>query len=222
MTHICVSNLTTIGSVNGLSPGRRRAITWTNTGILLIRHLGTNFSEILIEILTFSFKENALESVVCEMAAILSWPQCVNNISALAQIMTWCWSSDKPLPELMLICVTQPQWVNYDELLQGLFCVCAQPIRNGVTLQCYLLLAGCIHVMIPASDIWRSSLLDSLAPQRCEWNFRFNSQTQSSDGCLKCFLWNWLRWMSLNLSDDKSILFQLMTCCCPATSHYLS
>ena len=138
------------------------------------------------------------------------------------QPWTWCWSSDKPLPELMLVCVTQPQWVNYDELLQGLFCVCAQPIRNGVTLQCYLLLAGCIHVMIPASDIWRSSLLDSLAPQRCEWNFRFNSQTQSSDGCLKCFLWNWLRWMSLNLSDDKSILFQLMTCCCPATSHYLS
>ena len=34
VTHICVSNLTTIGSVNGLSPGRRQAITSTDAGIL--------------------------------------------------------------------------------------------------------------------------------------------------------------------------------------------
>ena len=46
VTHICVGNLTTIGSDIGLSPGRRQAIIWTNTGILLIGPLGTNFSEI--------------------------------------------------------------------------------------------------------------------------------------------------------------------------------
>ena len=51
--HICISKLTIIDSDNGLSPGRRQAIIWTNAGILLIRHLGTNFSEILIEIHTF-------------------------------------------------------------------------------------------------------------------------------------------------------------------------
>ena len=52
--HICVSNLTIIGSDNGLSPGRRQAITWTHDGIfLLIRSLATNFSEILIEIHIF-------------------------------------------------------------------------------------------------------------------------------------------------------------------------
>ena len=56
-THICVSKLTIIGSDNGLSPDRRQAIIWTNDGILLIRPLGTNFSEISIEILTFSFKK---------------------------------------------------------------------------------------------------------------------------------------------------------------------
>ena len=55
MTHICVSKLTIIGSDNGLSPGRRQAIIWTNAGILLNRPLRTNFNEILIEILTFSF-----------------------------------------------------------------------------------------------------------------------------------------------------------------------
>ena len=57
VTHICVSKLTIIGSENGLSPGRRQAIIWTNTGILLIRTLGTNFSEILSEIRAFSFKK---------------------------------------------------------------------------------------------------------------------------------------------------------------------
>ena len=35
-THICVGKLTTIGSDNGLSPGRRQAIIWTIAGILLI------------------------------------------------------------------------------------------------------------------------------------------------------------------------------------------
>ena len=55
VTHICVGNLTIIGSDNGLSPGRRQAIIWTNAGILLIGPLGTNFGEILAEILTLSF-----------------------------------------------------------------------------------------------------------------------------------------------------------------------
>ena len=57
VTHICVNKLTIIGSDNGLSPGQRQAIIWTNAGILLIQSLGTNFSEILIEVLTFSFKK---------------------------------------------------------------------------------------------------------------------------------------------------------------------
>ena len=50
-----------IGSDNGLSPGRRQAIIWTNAGILLIRPLGTNFNEMLIEILTFSFVKMRLK-----------------------------------------------------------------------------------------------------------------------------------------------------------------
>ena len=47
MTHICVSKLTTIGSDNGLSPDRHQAIIWTKAGILLLRNLGTNFSDFL-------------------------------------------------------------------------------------------------------------------------------------------------------------------------------
>ena len=56
VTHICVSDLI-IGWDNGLTPGRRQAIIWTNAGILLIGPLGTNFSENLIEIYTFAFEK---------------------------------------------------------------------------------------------------------------------------------------------------------------------
>ena len=57
MSHICVSKLTITGPDNGLAP----TIIWTNAGILLIRTLGTNFSEILIKIDTFSLKKMHLK-----------------------------------------------------------------------------------------------------------------------------------------------------------------
>ena len=59
--NICVGEQTIIGSDNGLSPGQRQAIIWTNAGILLIGPLGTNFSEILIKVYTFSFKKMHLK-----------------------------------------------------------------------------------------------------------------------------------------------------------------
>ena len=59
--HICVSKLTIIGSDNGLSLGWRPAIIWTSARILSIGPLGTNFSEILIELHTFSFKKMHLK-----------------------------------------------------------------------------------------------------------------------------------------------------------------
>ena len=67
VTDICVGKLTIIGSDNGLSPERRQAIIWTNARILLIGPLGTNFSEILIEIQTFSLKKIHLKmsSAIC-------------------------------------------------------------------------------------------------------------------------------------------------------------
>ena len=57
MTHICVGKSTIIASDNGLSPGRRQDIIWTNAGILIIGPLGTKLNEILIEIDTFLFKK---------------------------------------------------------------------------------------------------------------------------------------------------------------------
>ena len=61
VSDICIGKLTIIGSDNGLSPELRQVIIWTNAGILLIAPLGTNFSEILIKIQTFSLKKIRLK-----------------------------------------------------------------------------------------------------------------------------------------------------------------
>ena len=76
VTHICVT-----GSDNGLSPGRHQAIIWINAGILLIGPLGTYFSEIYIEILTFSFKEMRLKVWSAKW-----WPFC-HGLNVLIR----CW-----------------------------------------------------------------------------------------------------------------------------------
>ena len=90
MTHICVDNLTIIGSDNGLSPGRRQAIIWTNAGILLINwtlrnKLRWNFNRYA----NIFIQENVFESVVCEMATILSRPQCVKDWTPIDSIFKW-------------------------------------------------------------------------------------------------------------------------------------
>ena len=74
MMHKSVGNLTTIGSDNGLSPGRRQVIIWTNVEILVTVPLGTkwNFNRNSY----VCIQENASENVVCEKTAVLYQPQC--------------------------------------------------------------------------------------------------------------------------------------------------
>ena len=83
MTHICVGNLTIIGSDNGLSPHRRQAIIWTNAGILLIEPLGTNFSENSIEILTFSFTKMLLK------VSSAKWRPFCLGLNVLKMTLNW-------------------------------------------------------------------------------------------------------------------------------------
>ena len=61
-----------VSSDSGLWPIRRQAITWTNAYLLSIGPLGTNFSEILNKIFTFSLKKMHLKLLSAKMAAILS------------------------------------------------------------------------------------------------------------------------------------------------------
>ena len=88
MTHICDSKLTSIASDNCLSPGQRQAIIWNNAGILLIGPLGTNFSEILIEIQTFSLKKIHLK-----MSSAKCRPFClgVNVLMESEAILYFLW-----------------------------------------------------------------------------------------------------------------------------------
>ena len=89
LTHICVTrpqwvnwsppsaaymsvNWVSNCSDNGLSQVRRQAIPWTNADLLPFEPLGTNFSEIWIEILKFSFKKMCLKMPSAKMSAILS------------------------------------------------------------------------------------------------------------------------------------------------------
>ena len=58
VTHISVSKLSIFVSDNGLMPGWCQAIIWTNAGIMFNQNLGTNFSEILSEILIFLSKKS--------------------------------------------------------------------------------------------------------------------------------------------------------------------
>ena len=104
LTHMCVSNLTIIGSDNGLSPGQRQAIIWASAGILLIEPLGTNFSEIVIEIHKFAFKTMLLKMSsgkwrpfclglnVLTMLGALSYLECFSWL--ITQYLNYCQTSN--------------------------------------------------------------------------------------------------------------------------------
>ena len=80
VTPTCIVKLTIIGPDNGLSPGQRQTIIWTNAGLLLIGPSGTNFSGILINSYIF-LQEIASKNVIWKMAAILSLPQCADSLA---------------------------------------------------------------------------------------------------------------------------------------------
>ena len=90
--HICVSKSTIIGSDNGLSPGRRQAIIWTNAGILLIGPLGTKFSEISIGIQIFSFTKMRLKMLSAKWHPFCPGLNVLKNYHYI-QILNWHWAS---------------------------------------------------------------------------------------------------------------------------------
>ena len=116
--YICASKLTIIGSDNGLLPGRRQAIIWTNTGILLIWTLGTTFSGILSEIHTFSFKKIHLN-----MSSAKWLPFCL-----ALNVQTPRWHYGK----LIMACFLRmgkhqffPWWRHQMETFSALLAICA-------------------------------------------------------------------------------------------------
>ena len=122
VTQICIRKLTIIASDSGLLPERRKAIIWTNAGILLIGPLGTNFIETLIESYMFSFKRMHFKlssgnwRPFCLGLNVLTAPHCII-------FLTWwglvCRVSPARRPPVISYEVTWEQLVS----ASGSFCV---------------------------------------------------------------------------------------------------
>ena len=63
-----------------MAPDRRKAISWTNAGLLLIGPLGRNRSEILSEILTFLFKKIRLKLPSAEAGMVANAVRMINTL----------------------------------------------------------------------------------------------------------------------------------------------
>ena len=115
VTHICISKLTVIGSDNGLSPGRRQAIIWTNVGILLIRTSGTNFNEIHMFLFIkmhlkmlsgkwqpFCLGFSELKSNSNRLPHVISHIDMLSHIARLRRIFFWFMMVQKWLSSIMI------------------------------------------------------------------------------------------------------------------------
>ena len=76
---LCVSKLTIMVQIMACRLVGAKANIWTKAWILLIGLLGTNFSEILIEMYTFPFKKMHLKMSSGECCP--SWTRCINELS---------------------------------------------------------------------------------------------------------------------------------------------
>ena len=110
-THICVSKLAIIGSDNGLSPIRRRAIIWVNNAILLIGPLWTNFIHFHSRKCVWKCRPGN--------GAILSRAQCVNCLGFRKdEMLSWACNI---LPQICVLFTVKIIW-----LYMFIF-VCGQP-----------------------------------------------------------------------------------------------
>ena len=169
VTHICVGNLTIIGPDNGLPPGRRQAIIWTNAGILLIGPWGTNFSEILIGIHTFSFKKINLK-----MSSAKWRPFCLGlnvlNVFKISLMNNWHISLKQDSVEF--------EWylVNFRnvDLLLCFRCNVRWPYR----------IFSVQHILPNVAPIWLIGPSEILM-----WFWKCNIQPCLTDWYLQIFLW---------------------------------
>ena len=104
VTHICIGKLTIIGSDNGSLPSRHQAIIWANAGILLIGPLGTNFSQMLIEIPTFPLKKMCLKVLSAKWRPFCLSLKSVNSLK----------------PKHFEILPFGRHWLFHDDILQSL------------------------------------------------------------------------------------------------------
>ena len=162
MTHICVGKLIIIGSDNGLSPGRRQAIIWTNAGILLIWPLGRNFSEILIDIQAFSFKKMHLK-----ISSVKWRPFCLglNVLSDLTSHLNPSHLAYFGMHPIMLLTISQIAMLAGPMLAQRRYCrPDVGPTLTQPTLLYELLMSPCTSLNTIVTSL-------NTAPQPPRWSF---------------------------------------------------
>ena len=89
------ANWVSISSVNGLSPVRRQAITWTNAGFLSIAFMGANFNEIWIGILSFPLEKYIWSCHLSKWWPF--WPE-EDDINAKSTSTKTQWNTKPPTP----------------------------------------------------------------------------------------------------------------------------
>ena len=156
---ICVGKLTIIGSDNGLWSDRRHAIcylnprVWTNAGILLIWPLGTNFSEILIE-------------MPAAQQYSIKWVLSDHHIDAVTYLLMFPKSLFIPLPLTCQNCIATAKFpvvpfTHWPFRHKG-FCRCLRP-------------SICVSVNFTLSARWTRQLAD------LSWNHKICTKHASWD-----------------------------------------
>ena len=212
VTHICISKLTIIGSDNGLSPGRCQAIIWTNIGILLNGTLGIYFSEILSEIHTFSFKKMHLK-----MLSAKQRPFCLGlNVLKKQLCYPLCYQS------ISINGIDKQVCFPHESIPSTLALSMSRSIRTCKFNLCFLAKTLCIkgEFLATFKKITYWTFCQLIGPLR-DLNEMIFEPISVTVGCsISCEIVP--RWLSLDLTDDKSSLVQVMAWCHQATSHYLS
>ena len=109
-------------------------------------------------------------------------------------------------------------WVIHDDVIKWKYLPRYWPFVRGIHRS---------PVSSPHKGQWCGALMISLI---CAWindwvNNRWAGHLRHHRAhydVIVMLLWTCLRWMSLDLTDDKSALVQVMAWCRQATSHYLS
>ena len=129
--------LAIIGSDKGLSPDRRQAIIRTNAGLLLNGPLGTNCSDILIEIRAFSFKKMRLK------ISSGKWrPFCLGlNVLTNMNLKT-NFRCDPGSWNIWLRCHSVPTWKSWKRLLRRILNDFMMTSSNGNIFRVTVLLCG--------------------------------------------------------------------------------
>ena len=172
----------------------------------------TNFSEIWIEILTFSFKKMHLKT------SAATWrPSCLGLNVIYTDLQPWTY-----LENVHVLFHDGPPRGDPDATRLG-FDTRMQLFRGVIEA---MLCKQSAHVALHKETHY----LNSLAPGRFESMFRYTFWGNFSnwwprypvidDQVIPCGIVLW--WLLLNLTDDKSTLVQVMAWCRQATSHYLS